>query len=249
MARDIVINLLAFASAVEKGSSQSEFFAEAVSLGVNKIEVRREWIKNFAVELPAMRSKAEEQGLELYYSVPAGLFQAGRANADFLNQIFAEANILGAVRVKFAVGEFDSSAPKELAVLKSIINENHVMVTVEGDQSLANGRVEPIISLLEACRAADVPVFSTFDVGNFVWVGQEPLYNAVKLALYVKYIHVKGVKMTTQGPRVCNLEDSHINWRAVLALLPQDVPVGIEFPCGENPLKLLERTIHQIREV
>lgn len=249
MARDIVINLLAFANAVANGSRQIDFFADAVSLGVSKVEVRREWIKDFADELPAMRAKAEELGLELYYSIPAVLFTAGRLDVNLLSHVLKEAITLGATRVKFAVGEFDSSAQEELVTLKNMINAHSALVTVEGDQSAANGRIEPIISLLDACHKAGVPVYSTYDVGNFVWVGQEPLYNAVKLAGYVKYIHLKGVKMTLQGPQVSSLADSHINWQAALALLPQDVPVGIEFPCGENPKALLAQTIRQIQAI
>lgn len=141
------------------------------------------------------------------------------------------------------------SLKEEFATLKRILNEKDVLVTVEGDQSPANGRIEPIVALMETCRANDVPVFSTFDIGNFVWVGQEPLYNAVKLAPYVRYIHVKGVKMTQQGPQVTSLDDSHINWQAVLSLLPKDVPVGIEFPCGDHPGALLAKTIQQIQGI
>jgi sugar phosphate isomerase/epimerase len=248
MARDIVINLLAFAGTAAE-DSQLEFFAEAVSLGVNKVEVRRERIKDFSVELPIMRAKAEELGLEIYYSVPAALFKAGRLESDMLRQVFQEAEELGATRVKFAVGEFGPVGKEALIALKDMIAAHNVLVTVEGDQSAANGRIEPIMAFMEACRLEAVPVYSTFDVGNFVWVGQEPLYNAVKLAPHVRYIHVKGVKMTPQGPQVCSLEDSQINWRAILALLPEDVPVGIEFPCGENPRELLAKTIQQIQSV
>lgn len=77
------------------------------------------------------------------------------------------------------------------------------------------------------------------DVGNLVFVGQEPLYNANKFSSYVRYIHLKDVKITNQGPQVHSLDEGHINWRAALSLLPKDVPVGIKFPCGDQPRELL----------
>jgi len=54
--------------------------------------------------------------------------------------------------------------------------------------------------------------------------------------------------MTTQGPQVRSLDGGHVNWRAVLSLLPKDVPVGIEFPCGEESEGLLLKTIEKIQQ-
>ena len=249
MSRDVVINLLAFADGVNKGMRQVEFFSAVASLDVRRVEVRREWIKDFTIELPQMRSKAEKLALEIYYSIPAVLFKNGKLDRNGLLQVLQEGIILGATRVKFAVGEFDGAAEEELVDLKNILREHHtLLVTVEGDQSPVNGRMEPILAFMEACRAKNIPVYATFDVGNFVFVGQEPLYNAVKLSSHVRYIHVKDVEMTPQGPQVRSLDGGHINWRAILSLLPEDVPVGIEFPCGEEPEGLLLKTIEKIQQ-
>jgi len=248
MSKEIVINLLVFADAVSKGTKQAELFPEVASLGVKKVEVRREWIQDFTAELPQMQSKAEEFDLEIYYSIPAVLFKKGKLDCDGLLQVLQEANVLGATRIKFAVGEFDATAQTELIALKDILNKHTVLLTVEGDQSHKNGRIEPILGLMEASRTNDVPVYTTYDVGNFVFVGQEPLYNAVKLSPYVRYIHLKDVEITPQGPQVRSLDEGHINWRAALSLLPKDVPIGIEFPCGQQPQELLAKTIKQIQQ-
>lgn len=248
VAKDVVINLLVYANAVIKGARQVELFSKVASLGVKKVEVRREWIKDFIAELPQMHSKAEELGLEIYYSIPATLFRSGKLERDELRQFFQEAQILGATRIKFAVGDFDCNSQEELQEFKNIVGAYPIMLTVEGDQSVANGKMEPILAFIEACQAAHIPVYSTFDVGNFVWVGQDSLYNAVKLAHHVRYIHLKDVEMTPQGPQVRSLDMGNIDWRAALRLLPREVPIGIEFPCGEEPRELLIKTIQQIQE-
>jgi hypothetical protein len=64
VSKDIVINLLAFADAVAKGTRQANCFSEVASLGVKKVEVRREWIKDFINELPEMHSKDVPMGIE-----------------------------------------------------------------------------------------------------------------------------------------------------------------------------------------
>jgi len=246
--KDIVINLLVFADAVSAGTRQVELFSEVASLGVKKIEVRREWIKDFTVELSQMSNKAHELDLEVYYSIPTPLFKKGKLDCGGLLQVLQEAAVLGATRIKFAVGEFDHTDQEELLALKNILNEQTVLVTVEGDQSSLNGKLECILGLVEACQTNNIPVYATFDVGNFVFVGQDPLYNAVKLSSHVRYIHLKDVEMTSHGPQVRCLDGGHINWRAALRLLPKDVPIGIEFPCGQQPRELLLTTIDKIQQ-
>jgi len=248
VARDIVINLLAYADAVARGTKQEQLFAEVASLGVPKVEVRREWIKDYDVELEQMRKRAEELSIEVYYSIPDVLFKQDKLNRFNLSRYFQEAEMLGATRIKFAVGDFNCREGQELVALKSLISAHDILVTVEGDQSAANGRVEPILALMEACSAQGIAIYNTFDVGNFVWVGQEPLYNAVKLAQYVQYIHLKDVEMTQQGPQVRCLDEGNIDWRAALRLLPKNVPIGIEFPCGEQPREIIANAIRKIRE-
>lgn len=247
MANDIVINLLAFAGNVAQGSSQVNLLTDVAALGVKKAEIRREWIKDFTKELLEIRVAAREFGLELYYSIPAVLFKNGILDSGMLVQVLNEAKTLGATRIKLAVGEFNDKAENEIVLLRKILNEHNVLLTVEGDQSQINGRLVTILNFIENCHAKDVPAFVTFDVGNFIWVGEDPLYNAVKLAPYVRYIHLKGVKMTPQGPQVTDLENSDYNWQKTLALLPQNVPVGIEFPCGDDPKKYLIRAIEAVK--
>ena len=166
-----------------------------------------------------MAQGAKENGLELFYSIPLPLFAVGRLDEALLRNVYAEARQMGATRIKFAVGNFAAAAAEELPKLAVLAKENKdILLTIEGDQSEANGRLEVLLGLLEACRDCDAPVYATYDVGNFVWVGQEPLYNAVKLAPFVRYIHLKDVAMTSAGPQVRELDAGSIDWRSALEL-------------------------------
>jgi sugar phosphate isomerase/epimerase len=70
----------------------------------------------------------------------------------------------------------------------------------------------------------------TFDTGNWLWAGENPLDAAQRLARHVRYVHCKAVQ--GEGARrfaVAPAADD-ANFAALLALLPRDVPRGIEFP-------------------
>ncbi len=233
MSRKLVVNLLVYAELVKEGAKQAELLPRVATAQAQAAEVRREWISNLPEELPVLAQGAKENGLELFYSIPLPLFAAGRLDETLLRNVYAEARQMGATRVKFAVGDFAVADKVELQKLTVLAKENEdILLTVEGDQSEANGRLEVLLGLLEACRDCSAPVYATYDVGNFVWVGQEPLYNAVKLAPFVRYIHLKDVAMTLTGPQVRELDAGSIDWRSALELLPQDVPVALEFPCA-----------------
>ena len=233
MSRKLVVNLLVYADLVKEGAKQAELLSHVASAQAQAAQVRREWILNLPEELPALAQGAKENGLELFYSIPVPLFAAGRLEEELLQTVYAEARQMGATRIKFAVGNFAAAAAEELQKLAVLAKKNEdVLLTVEGDQSEANGRLEVLLGLLEACGACGAPVYATYDVGNFVWVGQEPLYNAVKLAPFVRYIHLKDVAMTAAGPQVRELDAGSIDWRSALELLPQDAPVALEFPCA-----------------
>ena len=233
MSRKLVVNLLVYAGLVKEGAKQAELLPRVANAQAQAAEVRREWISNLPEELPVLAQGAKENGLELFYSIPLPLFAAGRLDETLLQNVYAEARQLGATRVKFAVGDFAAANKEEMKTLTVLVKENEdILLTVEGDQSEANGRIEVLLGLLEACRACGASVYATYDVGNFVWVGQEPLYNAVKLAPFVRYIHLKDVAMTAAGPQVRELDAGSIDWRSALELLPQDAPVALEFPCA-----------------
>ena len=247
MSRKLVVNLLVYADLVKEGAKQAELLPRVASAQAQAAEVRREWIQDLPAELPVLAQGAKENGLELFYSIPLPLFAAGRLDEALLRNVYAEARQMGATRIKFAVGDFAAAAAEELQKLTVLAKENEdVLLTVEGDQSAANGRLEVLLGLLEACGACGAPVYATYDVGNFVWVGQEPLHNAVKLAPFVRYIHLKDVVMTSAGPQVRELDAGSIDWRGALELLPQDVPVALEFPC-EAPVD--ERVAAMLKKV
>ncbi|MBD4426387.1 sugar phosphate isomerase/epimerase, partial [Xanthomonas citri pv. citri] len=63
-------------------------------------------------------------------------------------------------------------------------------LVVENDQTDC-GQLAPMQRFKAACRVMALPVTLTFDMGNWLWVGDSPEEAARQLAPAVSYIHVK----------------------------------------------------------
>ena len=89
-----------------------------------------------------------------------------------------------------------------------------------------------------ACRVNQLPITLTFDMGNWLWVGDSPEEAARHLAPAVSYIHVKAAEPHHSHFRAVPPDEASGRWLALLDNLPADACV--EVPClvdkmGVNP--------------
>ncbi|MGO2518352.1 MAG: sugar phosphate isomerase/epimerase family protein, partial [Leuconostoc falkenbergense] len=70
--------------------------------------------------------------------------------------------------------------------------------------------------------------------GNWRYVGEDEVVAAKALTPYVRYIHVKDDKGSGDNLVTVPLNDGDINWQAILTILPQDVPVAVEYPTASE---------------
>ena len=138
----------------------------------------------------------------------AGGWCAQSAPAQFLQ----EAELLGAQRLKLALGHYVSLADRQLV---EVLAGSHVTLVVENDQT-PDSKLTPMLHFFHhACDAA-LPLDMTFDMGNWRWTGEDALQAAAQLSRYVSYIHVKAavphgdtsaplrwMTPTTAGARCC----------------------------------------------
>ena len=73
----LFLNTWIFEDAVKQGRAQADLVAQAERLGADGIEVRREYFKDLATELTAVRDAAEASELALALSIPDELFVNG----------------------------------------------------------------------------------------------------------------------------------------------------------------------------
>lgn len=224
---DLVFNTLVAQEKINSGLTQLEIFDYIVDLGFNSIEVRREYFKNIDSEVEAIAKYSKEQNITILYSVPEVIFlENGELNPN-IEHYFTEACNLHATHVKMTIGNYQNK--KQLQNLK-IINEQPFNFTVENDQTEQSGTINNILKFLTEAEQSGINIGYTYDLGNFRYVGESEIVGAEALKDYVKYIHLKNVTRENDLLRATSLEQGDINWRKVTMLLPNDVPVALEYP-------------------
>ena len=113
-------------------------------------------------------------------------------------------------------------------------------LVVENDQTDC-GQLAPMQRFKAACRVMALPVTLTFDMGNWLWVGDSPEEAARHLAPAVSYIHVKAAVPYNENFRAIAPDRADTRWLDLLNQLPADAPRGIEFPLEGTDLTAVTR--------
>ncbi|GLR07502.1 xylose isomerase [Mixta theicola] len=208
--------------------------------GADGVEIRRELLTESELQrLPQLAEAIAEHQLKTFYSVPDALFvEDGSVNPQ-LDRYLQEAEQLHAQLLKLAAGPWRPGAEITLA--------NHeIRLVVENDQT-EYGRLDAIAPFFAQRHATSG---MTFDMGNWLWTGDDAVAAAHLLAPYVSYIHVKAAIPYGDSWRAIELDEADNVWRELLKLLPGSVPRGIEFPLQGNDLVAVTRHyVDLLREV
>lgn len=245
---NIVINTLVFLDDLTNGVKQSELLKSIHSLGIKKAEVRREFIKDFEVELQEIRTVSEELQIELYYSVPDYLYINGELAVDKIEDHFIEASKMNCKNVKLNVGEYHDISIENASSINRLCDKYSILLTIENDQTEENGRIQKIKEFLQVSKKLGMKINCTFDVGNWLWQEEDPEKNAAILKPYVTYIHLKDV-IVRDKPMVVFLDEGGIPWRSILGIFDENIPVAIEYPCSPDTLARLKTEIDKLIKV
>jgi len=137
----------------------------------------------------------------------------------------------------------------QLEALRPLLQESGMTLVVENDQT-DFGQLAPMQRFKAACRVQALPVSLTFDMGNWLWVGDSPEEAAQHLAPAVSYIHVKAAEPHQHHFRAVPPAAENCRWLALLDRLPADAPRGIEFPLeGPDLTAVTRHYVNLLREV
>lgn len=240
MGRKIMVVTAAYgAEQVRQAGGQRAMLPVIAGAGADGVEIRRELFNSEELlALPALGESIELLGLLACYSAPAALFMPdGTLNPD-LPRYLSEASTLNALWLKVSLGHFSDTQP--LHALRALLDESGMALVVENDQTNC-GQLAPMQRFKAACRVHQMPVTLTFDMGNWLWVGDSPEEAARHLAPAVSYIHVKAAEPHHEKYRAVPPDQADARWLALLDNLPADAPRGIEFPLVGDDLTAVTR--------
>ena len=240
MSRKIMVVTAAYgADRVRQAGGQRAMLPVIAGAGADGVEIRRElFSSDELMALPALGESIELLGLLACYSAPAPRFMPdGTLNPD-LPRYLREASILNALWLKVSLGHFSDKHPLE--DLRTLLDESGMTLVVENDQTDC-GQLAPMQRFKAACRVMALPVTLTFDMGNWLWVGDSPEEAARQLAPAVSYIHVKAAVPHKAQFRAVAPDKTDSRWQDLLNQLPADAPRGIEFPLEGTDLTAVTR--------
>ena len=248
MGRKIMVVTAAYgAEQVRQAGGQRAMLPVIAGAGADGVEIRRELFSADELNrLAELAADIERRGLLVCYSAPEALFAADGALNPHLSDLLQEAQTLNALWLKLSLGHFRHN--QQLDELRHILSDSGMALVVENDQTDC-GQLAPMQRFKASCRVNQLPVTLTFDMGNWLWVGDSPEEAARHLAPAVSYIHVKAAEPHHAHFRAVPPDEAPARWLALLDNLPADAPRGIEFPLvGHDLTAVTRRYVNLLRE-
>lgn len=233
----LVINTLVFLNDLKSGVDQSVMMDTINELGINNIEIRREYIKDFEKEIATIKEKSKLYNMNIFYSVPEWVYKENKLLVHGIEKYFKEAYEMNCHDVKLNIGEYKEVTNEDIKIINELSKKYEVKMTVENDQTSLNGKVQSINQFLCQVKKHKGNITFTFDIGNWVFQDENPLKNAELLNEFVTYIHLKDIGKERNNVL---LNEGVIDWKKILDKLPKGLPIAIEYPCETKEKLQLE---------
>ncbi|MFP7737598.1 sugar phosphate isomerase/epimerase family protein [Priestia aryabhattai] len=199
---------------------------------VHGVEIRRELMKKVDQEINLIAKELKKYPLFTVYSAPIELWKEnGELNKQELTFVLEEALSLGAQWVKVSLGFYQPQSP--IGDLQQLLQAFPALrLFVENDQTSYGGNVASLHAFFD--NAYEVPVSMTFDIGNWLYVKEQPEEAIKKLGSFVEYIHIKHV-IKSSGKLVTTAisNDSNEMWKDILKGFSYSIFKALEFPIDE----------------
>lgn len=195
---------------IQAAGGQKALLPVIAKSGADGVEIRRElFTSTDLLALAELGLAIEHAGLQACYSAPEPLFiENGDLNPQ-LPQLLQEAKDLKSLWLKVSLGHF--GRPDQLNTLRDWLASSDMALVVENDQTPC-GRLQPMLRFKGICQQFELPVKLTFDMGNWLWVGNSPEEAAYQLANSVGYIHVKAALPHKESFRAVPPDNADSRW-------------------------------------
>lgn len=216
----------------EVRSRGQEAFASLIKQhGGAGIEIRRELFSDGDFRLKELNAIIKKHRLFPIYSAPIEMWDGnGQFNHTLIEEVISEAETVGAKIMKVSLGNYQAGK-SDLAALKQFTARHEEMqLTIENDQTAYGGCLQTIRIFFENAVKMGIPVKMTFDIGNWIITGENPIEAAKQLADYVVYVHLKKMEQQNGKWRTLPISEKEMEWRNLLNCFPKGVLKAIEFP-------------------
>lgn len=213
------------------------------------VEIRRELLPVGFEDFVGLGRACADLDLAVIYSAPERLWEVDRFAADLDKQI-VEAADLGAIAIKVPMGHYPGENQVDWVALSKCLTAAPPLL-IENDQTPEGGTLEPIATCLEDALSAGCPLGMTFDIGNWLWTGTDPLKAARRLGPFVRYLHCKGVVSDYELLEASIPDEQELSTlRSLLTYLPAQLPRAIEYPLkGENLAAITAEQLARLRQL
>lgn len=241
--RPVLISAVQYQDELGSGSMDSlDVVAAAKRLGVDGVELRRDYWRDKERELPAVRDRVRELGLLVTYATTVTLFAADGGRQ--LRQDVDDARSLGSPQLRVFLGQApvgdDSAAWAPAADAIAYASDRGIVLALENFARSPGCRVAEIERAL--ARFESPSLGTNIDVGNYASNGEDLVRAVRTLGHRAVSTHLKD----NDGDSTTYLGGGALPLRQVLAeldRLPQRVLHCFEFAGGGDPAGRIEKSL------
>jgi sugar phosphate isomerase/epimerase len=186
---------------VDRRISLSELLELAAAFKFDAVEIREDLLTDKAREPLVLKRLARESGLSLIYSsldrVVGKSLEKTIENAALIRKRVDEAALLGCSIYKTGFGETNEYSDitddhqRYIAELGHYAHEKNVLICLENSDAETGNRPGLFSSFFTCGKYSGFGM--TFDCGNFLKVGYNPLEAVSQLQKHISYFHLKDI--------------------------------------------------------
>ncbi len=239
----------------EGDHDQSTVIARIAESEADGIEIREELftIEPSKSDLQILQRQCSKVNLVIHYSSPKPILCNDASLNPEVYGVLHRAKHLNAKLVKLTLGNgsLETVDLKTLCQISNLTQEYaSIRITIENDQTEKGGTLKRLDAFFGLCQANGVPIGMTFDLGNWLWIGEDPVKSAIHLKEHVWYVHVKSADTSIFPPRTEAIEwESQRDQKLAqaLSILPNSCPRCVEYGLTDCSVGPLRNHVHQMR--
>lgn len=255
MKRQVLISCVQYDEEIKRGdASVLDVAPVAARLGLDGVEYREVYWHDKRTELPAVRAQLARLGLRGTYATFTTLFNRDADARARLLQDVEDAHVLGSSLIRVFRGELPGDDPLDRPMWDGAhaaldrAGELGLTVALENYARTPGNRLADVHGAL--LRLALPHLGTNVDVSNYVLNGQDPIDAIRTLAPWIRYAHLKDVRLTDRGKVATYLGHGSLPYADILAELDrsgQDFPLCFEFGGEGDPERAIEESLAYLR--